>query len=81
LAFDTGPNQAPGAGKTIVQRQFTLEDVSFRQPKLAFQVQWRQHLSITNQLFNIRRVFGDRIDNSCRQIRLFFSSHVPSFKL
>src|ERR1041384_6043608 len=34
----------------LLERQLTLKNISFRQTKIAFEIEWRQNLTISNQL-------------------------------
>src|SRR6185369_5045024 len=47
----------------LFERQLTLKNISFRQAKLTFEIEWRHHLSIANQFTDVRRVLGDRVDH------------------
>ena len=58
----------------MFQRQFALKNISFRQSKLAFEIERRQDLSMQDDVFDVRRVLGNRINDG---IAKFFSFVVP----
>src|SRR5437870_706824 len=58
----------------LLKRQLTLKNVSFRQSELTFEIERRQHLSMQNYVFNIRSVFGDRLNHGVPKL---FSLLVP----
>ncbi len=47
----------------LLERQLALEDVPFRQPELALDVERRQHLPVQDDVADVRRVLGDRVDD------------------
>src|SRR5437764_2619300 len=47
----------------LLERELALEDVSFGQSELAFQVERRDHLASTDDALDVGRVFGDGVDD------------------
>jgi len=47
----------------LLERQLALKNIPFRQSKFAFEIERRQNLSMQNNVFDIRRVLSDRIDD------------------
>src|SRR5215472_982539 len=47
----------------LLERKFALENISFAQPPLAFEIERRDHLLMENDVFDIRRVLGNRVDH------------------
>src|SRR5262245_58408688 len=47
----------------LLERQLALEDVALGQPELALDVERRQYLAMEDDVAEIRRVFGDRVDD------------------
>ena len=54
----------------MLQRQLALEDVSFAQSEFAFEIERRHNLTVQNDVFDIRRIFGNRVDHCIA--KLFF---------
>src|SRR3954467_6348737 len=46
----------------LLERQFTLKDIAFRQAELALDIQRRQHLAMQNDVLQIGRVLRQRVD-------------------
>src|SRR5215213_3113465 len=47
----------------LLERQLALEDVALGQPEVAFEVEWRQHLPVQDDVADVRRVLRDRVDD------------------
>src|SRR3954470_6261690 len=47
----------------LLERQLALEDVAFRQTELAFEIEWRHHLPMQNDVADVRCILGDRLDH------------------
>src|SRR3954468_23347227 len=47
------PSRRGPKKKNLLQRQLALENIAFRQSKLALEVEWRQHLPMQNYVLNI----------------------------
>src|SRR5262249_28160390 len=47
----------------LLERQLALEDVSFRQAESALDIERRQHLTMQDDVSDVRRVFGERVDD------------------
>src|SRR5262245_20482786 len=47
------PTRRGSQKEKLFERQFALENISFRQTKLALEIERRHHLSIANQLANV----------------------------
>src|SRR5580765_2511792 len=45
----------------LFERQFALEDVAFGQTERSFDIERRQHLTMENDVLDIRRVLRDRV--------------------
>ncbi len=40
-----------------------MKDVAFAQTEIAFEIEWRDDLPMQNDVFDVRSVFGDRVDH------------------
>src|SRR5580700_8322532 len=47
----------------LFERKLSLEDVSLGQSPLALEIEWSDDLLLDDDVFQIRRVFGERIDH------------------
>src|SRR5438477_13185683 len=47
----------------LLQRQLALKDITFAQPKVAFQIKGSDHLSVQDDVLDIGRVLGDGVDD------------------
>src|SRR5258708_38536446 len=63
-----GPARSGPQKEKLFQRQLTLKNISLRQTKLAFQIKRRQDLSMKNDVFDIRRVLGDGVDDGVAKL-------------
>src|SRR6266478_2817283 len=48
-----GPTRRGTQKEKLFQRQLALKDVSFRQSEFTFQIEWRQNLSMQDDVFDI----------------------------
>ena len=62
------PSRHRAQKEQLLQREFALKDVAFRQAELALDVQWREHLTMNNDVAQIRRVFRDGIDHRIAEL-------------
>src|SRR5262249_24173165 len=49
--------------KQLIESEFAVKDVAFRQRKVMLQVERRQNLTVQNDLAHVRRVLRQRIDD------------------
>ena len=47
----------------LFERQLALEDIALGQPEVALEVERRQHLPVQDDVADVRRVLGDRVDD------------------
>jgi len=47
----------------LLERQFALKNISLRQPKFAFEIERRQDLPMQNDVFDVRRMFSNCVDD------------------
>src|ERR1041384_8083264 len=57
------PSRRRSQKEKLFERQLTLKNISFRQTKITFEIEWRQNLPIANQLLDVRRVLRNRINH------------------
>src|SRR5687767_13396296 len=62
------PTGSGAQGEKLLQSQLTLEDVSFRQPKFAFEIERRYDLPVQNDVFNVRGVLCDGVDDGIAEL-------------
>src|SRR3984885_1047658 len=48
----------------LLQREFTLENVAFAQSPLAFEIKRSDDLPVKDDVFDVRRILGNRVDDS-----------------
>src|SRR5688572_13434662 len=66
------PSRRRTKKEQLLQRQFALEDVALRQSPLAFEVERRDDLAMTNDVGEIRRVLGDGVHDGIAKFIAFF---------
>ena len=59
----------------LLERKLALENIAFAQSEFAFEIERRHHLFVQDDVFDIRRVFGNRVDHVVAEC---FSSARPS---
>src|SRR5207302_4112214 len=69
-----GPARRRPQKEKLFQTQFALKDISFRQTKLAFEIERCQNLSMKNDVLNVRCMFGDGVDH---RVAKLFTLFVP----
>src|SRR4051812_26652895 len=57
------PSRGGPEKEELFERQLTLKDVAFRESKLPLDVERRQHLAMKNDVADVRRVLGNRVDH------------------
>src|SRR6188768_3187487 len=58
-----GPSGRRPEEEQLLECQFALEDVAFRQTERAFDVQRREDLPVQYQVLQVRGVLGNRVDD------------------
>src|ERR1700733_3776244 len=48
----------------LLQREFTLENVAFAQSPLTFEIKRSDDLPVQDDVFDVRRILGNRVDDS-----------------
>src|SRR5687767_7317460 len=66
-----GPTRRRSQKEKLLKCQLALEDVSFRKPKVALDIERRQHLPVQDQVANVWCVFGDRVDYCVTKLLTF----------
>ena len=64
----------------LLERQLALEDVAFGQAEVALDVERRQHLPVQDDVLDVRRVLGDRVDDGVAERLALRRPSVPSFR-
>src|SRR5207244_7768247 len=54
--------------KQLVEREFALKDIPFRQAELALEIQWRQHLAADDQVLKIGSILSNGTDDVIAEI-------------
>src|SRR6266446_1875029 len=67
-----GPARRRPQKEKLFQTQFALKDISFRQTKLAFEIERRQNLSMKNNVTDVGCMFSDRIDHRIAELFTLF---------
>src|SRR6185295_15189007 len=62
------PSRSGSKEKELLERQFTLKDVSLAQTEHGFDIQRRQYLAVENQASQVGRVFGDRVHHRIAEL-------------
>src|SRR2546428_9970945 len=57
------PTRSRTQKEKLFQRQFALKYISFRQSEFTFEIERRQNLSMQYDVFNVRCMFGDGVDD------------------
>ena len=61
----------PAGGGTeeeeLFERELALEDVPLGEAEVAFDVERRQHLTVEDEVLDVRRVLRERVDRRCRR--------------
>ena len=73
------PSRGRPQKEQLLERQLALEDVAFRQAPLALEIERRQHLAVQNDVPNVGRVLGDRVDDGVAE-RFALGVPVASFR-
>src|SRR5260370_3308758 len=68
------PTRGRPEKEKLFESELTLKNVSLRKTKIAFKIQGRQDLSMQNQILDIRRVLGNRLNH---RIAKFFTLLIP----
>src|SRR5687767_4076916 len=58
-----GPTRRRSQKEKLLKCQLALEDISFRESKVALEIKRSQHLPVQDQVANVWCVFGDRVDH------------------
>src|SRR6185369_13043815 len=65
------PSRRGSQKEELFERQLSLKNISFRQTKIAFKIEWSQNLSIANQLLDVGRVFSNRVHHRVAKLFAF----------
>ena len=58
-----GPSRHGPQEEELLESQLALEDVAFREPEVALEVERREDLPVLDDVLDVRRVLGDRVDD------------------